>query len=284
MILRIASASAMWAGASADDAQDIAQGILVDLCTASARHGKLPDRPRAWARVAAKRQAWALARRQSREMLISPDSLALSVVADYYDIAEGIAEHEQLLGWISRLPEEQRAVIALSMDGFPVTDIAHHLKIPPSLARARLRAAHETLRTAFVDQLEEDRQVETARQGEFARRRGPASWPHAADPPPREDTDLAALPPRQQEVLRLSRRGYKPAQIAHALAISPNTVRVNLFHARKRMRQRTGAAWDAVGHLKLFGCSGMKPRRPAGKDPAGRLASHQPAEGPYPGV
>jgi RNA polymerase sigma factor (sigma-70 family) len=53
---------------------------------------------------------------------------------------------------------------------------------------------------------------------------------------------LAALPPRQQEVLRLSRHGYKPAQIARALAISPNTVRVNLFHARKRIRQLAGAA------------------------------------------
>jgi DNA-binding NarL/FixJ family response regulator len=63
-----------------------------------------------------------------------------------------------------------------------------------------------------------------------------------ATAPVREETDLADLPPRQQEVLRLTRRGYKPAQIARVRAISPNTVRVNLFHARKRLRQATRAA------------------------------------------
>ena len=47
--------SAVMAGASLADAQDIAQGIVVGLCEASACGRALPHEPRAWARVAAKR-------------------------------------------------------------------------------------------------------------------------------------------------------------------------------------------------------------------------------------
>lgn len=241
-ILRAAAASAMWAGASVHDAQDIAQDLVLELCAAKAAfRDKQLHEPGAWARVAARRQALARAGRRSRETLIPPDSHVLGGGADY-DIAEDIAQRDQLLGWVSRLPEEQQAAIALSVDGFRLTEIAHHLNIPLPLARDRLKAAREALRTALVDQLEEDRRAERASQDEFARGRGSASRPQAVGTPSREDTDLAALPPRQQEVLRLSRDGYKPAQIARALAISPNTVRVNLFHARKRIRQLAGAA------------------------------------------
>ncbi len=232
-ILRTAITSAMLAGASADDARDVAQNIVLALCAAAASGSDLPYEPRAWVRVVAQRKAWALRARQSRELLTPFDSLgaldaAVGMVGMVGDgVADAVAERDQVLGWISRLPQEERAVIALSMDGASVADIADHLKITPSLARTRLRDARERLRLAFVAQLEEDRRAETA---------------GAAATSSREDSALAALPPRQQEVLRLSRRGYKPAQIARAMAISPNTVRVNLFHARKRMRQYAGAA------------------------------------------
>lgn len=58
--------------------------------------------------------------------------------------------------------------------------------------------------------------------------------------------ELLGLPPRQREVLRLSLEGYKPTQIARALSLSPNTVRVNLHHARKRLRDNREALSSAA--------------------------------------
>lgn len=72
------------------------------------------------------------------------------------------------------------------------------------------------------------------------------SGSHAA-----EERAISQLPPRQREILTWSRIGYKPSQIAEILHLSANTVRVNLHHARKRLRrtlaEQSGARTIAAG-------------------------------------
>jgi RNA polymerase sigma-70 factor (ECF subfamily) len=47
------------------------------------------------------------------------------------------------------------------------------------------------------------------------------------------------LPPRQREVMELiDFQGYEPAEVADMLDLNPNTVRANLFKARRALRQR----------------------------------------------
>jgi len=47
------------------------------------------------------------------------------------------------------------------------------------------------------------------------------------------------LPPRQREVCDLvDFQGYEPAEVAEMLGVNPNTVRANLFKARKMIRER----------------------------------------------
>jgi DNA-directed RNA polymerase specialized sigma24 family protein len=186
---------------------------------------------KAYTRTVARREAWRL--NQRRDQLLAPDEFAF--LTDYglpggKQIDDYLVEEDQVRGWISQLPPEQAAIIDLLMDGASPPEVAGHLQIPKDVVRIRLRAAREQLRAAFVAQMTADREAE---QRPVTRRAKPLARPPApTTAPAREETDLADLPPRQQEVLRLTRRGYKPAQIARGRAISPNTVRVNLFHAR----------------------------------------------------
>jgi RNA polymerase sigma factor (sigma-70 family) len=225
-------------GLSYQDAQDVAQSALLIVWS---RAADINER-QAYMRTVARREAWRL-HGNRRDQPLAPDKLAFLTdyeLADGKQIDDYLVEEDQVRGWISQLPPAQAAVISLLMDGIPPTELADHLQIPKDVVRVRLRTAREKLRTIFIAQMTADRQAE---QPPVTRRTKLLTRPPAATTPSaREETDLADLPPRQQEVLRLTRRGYKPAQIARALAISPNTVRVNLFHARKRLRQATGAA------------------------------------------
>jgi RNA polymerase sigma factor (sigma-70 family) len=240
-VRRYAMASSMRYGASRADAEDAAQDTLESLWRAMRSDG-VPRDPVAWATVVARRRTWALARASGRERPVTDrDLVALagpSVGGD--DAADALAERDQVLSWIERLPPQQRAVMKLAVAGYGTREVAEILGIPVSVARARLHAAREVCRRAFVAQLDADREEEEAQQRATRGRVAQAPGSRAPAPPadePADLRDLAGLPPRQREVLRLSRRGYKPAQIARLLGMSANTARVNLYHARKRVRQ-----------------------------------------------
>lgn len=160
----------------------------------------------------------------------------------------------RFLDWIRCLPPDHQDVIALVVDDHSTQEIAYRLQLPPAVVRSRLRAARRELSEAFVAQMAADRRAERAEQRAMASRsRDPIQRPRTAQMSSAEEStdprDLADLPPRQQEVLRLSRRGYKPAQIAPILGLSPNTVRVNLFHARKRIRRSLELPSAAAGRI-----------------------------------
>ena len=51
---------------------------------------------------------------------------------------------------------------------------------------------------------------------------------------------LAALPPKQREVMAWCIDGYSPAEIAGELGADPAAVRQNLAKARKNLKQMLG--------------------------------------------
>jgi RNA polymerase sigma-70 factor (ECF subfamily) len=55
----------------------------------------------------------------------------------------------------------------------------------------------------------------------------------------RATRQVRRLPPRQREVMDLvDLQGYEPAEVAEMLDLNPNTVRANLFKARRALRRR----------------------------------------------
>lgn len=67
---------------------------------------------------------------------------------------------------------------------------------------------------------------------------------HAEEVAALADTLLRALPRRQREVLHLADlEGCDLAEIARRLGVSPSTVRVHLFHARRTLRARILERW-----------------------------------------
>ncbi|WP_158558088.1 sigma-70 family RNA polymerase sigma factor [Spongiactinospora gelatinilytica] len=233
------------------DSEDIAQEVLLALLTAH-RLGRLPDRPAAWAQTVARRRAWKSDMDRRREVPIGgPGELDLVSSASGErgdEMADLTVQRHRLVGWIRDLPPEVRAVMALRMDGYSDSEIARDLRMSRSLVKVHAREGTERLRAALVGQMAAEMAAEQAeRRAEQAetRQAGPVPvCPAPAAPPPSEDRALAGLPPRQKEVLRLSRRGYTPAQIARLLGLSANTARVNLYHARKRVRRDLGLLDD----------------------------------------
>jgi DNA-binding NarL/FixJ family response regulator len=69
-----------------------------------------------------------------------------------------------------------------------------------------------------------------------------------ASPMPQE-TDLAALTPREQEILALLARGFVPKEVADQLSVSVHTVRVHLKHIYEKLhvRSRTEAVLKWLG-------------------------------------
>ena len=56
---------------------------------------------------------------------------------------------------------------------------------------------------------------------------------------------LAALPPKQRQVMAWSIDGYSPAEIARKLGADPTAVRQNLTKARKNLKQLLGITGSA---------------------------------------
>jgi RNA polymerase sigma-70 factor (ECF subfamily) len=264
-IRRFTTSHIMYLGIPLADAEDAVEDAVCELYFRLLR-GDAPRQPRAWARVVARRAAARYTERRHRERPTTHEDLAIFAgpAGDHSDITDYLAERDQVFDWIHSLPPNHQEVITLIMDGYSASEIAHHLGLPIGIVRVRLRAAREKLRGVFVAQMAADRQAEraeryTADQHTMARRsRSPVQRPRPIETSTAEEStdlrELADLPPRQQEVLRLSRRGYKPAQIARVLGLSPNTVRVNLFHARKRMR-RNLELLDSEGSRLITGGS-----------------------------
>jgi RNA polymerase sigma factor (sigma-70 family) len=253
-IQRVA-AFVMYSGASQADAEDATQDALCELYSMLVR-GDEPRNPQAWSRVVARRAASRYAAHRHRERPTSHEDLAsfAGPAGGHDEIAGHLAEHDQVLDWIRSLPPNHRDVIALTMDGCSTFDIADRLQLPIGIVRIRLAAARRKLREAFVAQMATDRQAERTEQRTMAfRSRSSVQRARLTEIPTAEEStdqrELSDLPPRQQQVLRLSRRGYKPAQIAQVLGLSSNTVRVNLFHARKRMRQNLELLGSEKGRL-----------------------------------
>jgi len=217
----IARSAARSAGVSWTDAEDAAQEAFLALWRAAGRGG-LPSELaacRSWMRTVAFRSALRRARDRSPLSLDDDALAALAALAGPDDeVPDLVTGHEQVLSLLRGLPRDEREVIALVIDGYRLWEIGEVLRIPLAVAQRRASSARERLRRAIAAQAEGEEQ---------ARQPGRGSG----------DAELRSLPPRQREVLRLSREGYKPAQIAEALSLSPNTVRVNLHHARKRLHR-----------------------------------------------
>ena len=219
---------------------DIVQHVILELHAAISR-GHPPENLRAWSRAVARRLAWQMMRHRPVELSLSADDIiALGGFADAEDKIAMMLERHEALRWIRTLPEPEQAVIALTMDGYSRQEIARELGISNHLVRIRLAAGREKLRQVAIAQIRADASASAAgRTARAWRAVRPAAQQLPSGEPADETSTLHALnglPPRQQEVLQLSRRGYKPTQIARVLGLSPNTVRVNLCHARKRMR------------------------------------------------
>jgi RNA polymerase sigma-70 factor (ECF subfamily) len=213
----IARFAARSAGVSWADAEDAAQEAFLALWRAAERGG-IPSEPaacRSWMRTVAFRSA--LRRAPDRRVLLDDDAVAaLAAMSIPDEVPDLVIGHERVRSLLGGLPADEREVIALVIDGYRPREIGEVLRIPLAVAQGRAASARERLRRAIAAQAEGEEQARQPGQGSG-------------------DAELRSLPPRQREVLRLSREGYKPAQIAEALSLSPNTVRVNLHHARKRL-------------------------------------------------
>ncbi|MEV1168886.1 sigma-70 family RNA polymerase sigma factor [Nonomuraea sp. NPDC049784] len=166
-----------------------------------------------------------------------------------------------MLAWMRTLSPPVRATIALRVDGYSVEETALLLDIPQRLVHRRLAQGREILRAAFLNQMTVEASNADAEQfrWDLVEHGPPTSMSRPSQPVVNSSEERAAyqaladLPPRQKQVLQLSRQGYMPAQIARLLRLSANTVRVNLHHARKRMQRNLDrlAIQAALGAYEL---------------------------------
>jgi RNA polymerase sigma factor (sigma-70 family) len=127
-------------GANFPDAQDIAQEVFIT----AFQHWDRIERPSAWIRVVATR---ALSRRKAQAARLS----TVADFPDYYlppsrDAIESRMEIAGVLESINSLPPTQRAVMAMYIDGTPISGIASKLQISPSTVRVHLHSARQRLK------------------------------------------------------------------------------------------------------------------------------------------
>lgn len=127
------------------------------------------------------------------------------------------------------LPPQSEAIVRLHLGGNTVSEIAKDLAISQAAVWQRLRRARETMRERWLDAQKE---VRAPIRTQSRQQAGP-DVPVMDQPAEVASDPLAALPPRQRQVLTMAQTGKKPLQIAAELGITANAVRVNLHHARK---------------------------------------------------
>lgn len=102
--------------------------------------------------------------------------------------------------------------------------------------RRRIRGRLRLVRAATLEAMVDDGTAED-----------PLHQVHAAQVAELADALLRGLPRRQREILSLSDlEGCEPAEIAERLGLSPSTVRVHLFHARRALRSRILERWPEL--------------------------------------
>lgn len=102
--------------------------------------------------------------------------------------------------------------------------------------RRRIRGRLRLVRAAAVEAMVDD-----------AMPADPLHRLHAAAVAALADTLLRQLPRRQREVLHLADlEGCDLGEIARRLGVSPSTVRVHLFHARRALRARILERWPEL--------------------------------------
>ncbi|MFB9474755.1 sigma factor-like helix-turn-helix DNA-binding protein [Nonomuraea salmonea] len=216
--------AALLRGANAFDAHDAVHETFL-LFLHQVRRGGLPEHPYGWMVKVLSRTIFA--RGRAREHMMAPgDLLPFTEFAEGADTAAlRDLDRKNIIVLLQRLPSHIRAVAALYADGYSPQAISEQLDMPSRAVHEALLQARDRLRTELLSS--------------HHRNPAPPTTTPAADNV--GDRAVAQLPPRQREVLQWSRAGYKPAQIAKILKIDPNTARVNLHYARKRMREALAA-------------------------------------------
>jgi RNA polymerase sigma factor (sigma-70 family) len=143
---------------------------------------------------------------------------------------------QRVLEWVTQLPERQRKVISMVLEDYAPAEIAEYLGIRPSHVWREIYRARTAMRNARLPSNQRDA------------------------PPPHHRFDqlqfhhaIQQLPTRQRQVLTLNKQlGLTPTQIAAALSITPNTARVNLYHARRKIAARLQCHIDTLKPSKMM--------------------------------
>jgi DNA-directed RNA polymerase specialized sigma24 family protein len=142
----------------------------------------------------------------------------------------------------------KRTVLAMSMAGYSLEEIASLLNLDIGTAQRYLAQARHTLRLREI-------KVHGHRLGKAGDRD-----PHTRQLLKRTRDDrrlleiIHELPPRQGQVLALSAEGLQPRHIARMLDIDAGAVRASLCYARQRVAEVIG--WpteDVIKRLKKLG-------------------------------
>lgn len=133
------------AGFSRDDALDAAEDAMVQAC---ARWDRVRD-PRAWVRTVALRKAIAAARRRREEVQRAVRAGWISTGRDDRELVAEVDERTRVAALLALLPDKQRFVMVLHMEGFKTDEIGDALGMRPATVRSHLRHARERLRNAI---------------------------------------------------------------------------------------------------------------------------------------
>jgi RNA polymerase sigma factor (sigma-70 family) len=180
---------------------------------------------------------WRLNKKWNETLPLDPELLLVdSAVEDPWASMAQVEERADVMDIVRWLPEEDQQIVALLLDGFTFREIAGALGLSLKTVERRVRRLRDRFdsnRLRHVDDVDPGTQPARREHDDHV---GRARRVRRIEQDVSERSALAKLPTRQRQVLEWSRRGYQPTMIAKILHISPNTVRVNLCHARKRLR------------------------------------------------
>ena len=223
-------------GARREDAEDAAQDSFL---AAIERIGQIQDLY-AWVCTVARRRYLDTVRssRGVRESVHSHRDLAAiewsSVAASnrISMVEEAVVSQDFLRVALQELsPKARRMLLLRTVMGMRYDEIASVLGLPAAAVAKHMYLARIRLKEHMAAAEVRDG-PRTSQPAPRARR---SAKPKAAPWPPRTRT-CARLPQQQRRVLELSDQGLTPTQIGEKLGISANAARVNLCHARKRLR------------------------------------------------
>lgn len=133
------------------DVDDFSQDALVMILRGM--HGYRADGPfRAWAdRVVARSVFAALKRRSSTAPSAEREAIAAEIALNV-DERDPFCTRRELVAWLDRIPETQRAALVLHhVMGLTIPEAALELGVAEETVRSRLRLAKERLRNVIDD-------------------------------------------------------------------------------------------------------------------------------------